>query len=260
MKLAIISDIHEDVESLKLAMSIINKKTVDKIVCLGDIVGFNIPYYNYIDTKNASECIKIVKENCDIVIAGNHDIFEAKRIPLHKANFDYPPNWYSLDYQEKKNLSKGQIWLHEENTLPSLISNSEKEYLFNLPEYKIAEFGNIKILFSHFVFPDIVGTRADFLMKESSFHSHLDFLKEQNCDIGFSGHGHIEGVCTFNEKRKKIKNFGKVNIKRNRQGFVIPCIARGKQSNGFVIFDTKKMLLDVISIKHGKLSQYFLKN
>ena len=111
MKIAIISDIHEDIVSLKKAITIIEKNNADKIACLGDIVGFSVPYYPYIKTRNATECINIIKQNCDIVVAGNHDIYESKRIPNHTAGINYPNNWYSLSYEQREKIANNKIWL-----------------------------------------------------------------------------------------------------------------------------------------------------
>ena len=64
-KIAIFSDIHGNLEALKaVEKDLKSKKDLDLVVCLGDIVG----YY-----PHPVECIKIVREMCDIVIQGNHD-------------------------------------------------------------------------------------------------------------------------------------------------------------------------------------------
>ena len=64
MRIAVISDIHGNLEALKKALKIISKKKVEKIICLGDIVGYGV------DSK---ECYEILKsKNCDFII-GNHE-------------------------------------------------------------------------------------------------------------------------------------------------------------------------------------------
>ncbi len=249
MKIAIISDIHEDIERLRKAMSIIEKNNIDEIVCLGDIVGFSVPHYNHFDTKNASECIQIVKSNCKIVIAGNHDLYEARKIPENKSEFNFPDNWYSLDYQERKKLANGKLWLYEENSLPSLISKKEREYLYNLPEYVISDFTGQNILFSHFIYPDIIGSRADYGNYESRFKSHIDFMKKQDCSLSFFGHAHIEGIRTFTTEKSKVKSFGKLKIINEPQAFIVPCIVKGKQKNGITIFNTITMELNIIRLR-----------
>ena len=55
MKYAIISDIHANLEALNKAMSIIEEKQSDEIVCLGDVVGYG---------ANPNECVDIVRGRC----------------------------------------------------------------------------------------------------------------------------------------------------------------------------------------------------
>jgi predicted phosphodiesterase len=64
MCVAIISDIHSNLEALIKALEIIDQKSVDEIICLGDIVGYG---------ADPNECIEIVRKRCNLVIKGNHE-------------------------------------------------------------------------------------------------------------------------------------------------------------------------------------------
>lgn len=63
-KIAVISDIHANIDALKLVLEDIEKKGVDKIVCLGDIV---TKYYY------PKEAVDMVRQNSEFVIKGNCD-------------------------------------------------------------------------------------------------------------------------------------------------------------------------------------------
>lgn len=63
MKYGIISDIHSNLEAFEEVLSFLEDK-VDKIICLGDIIGYN---------ANPNECIEIVKMNKFPTVAGNHE-------------------------------------------------------------------------------------------------------------------------------------------------------------------------------------------
>ncbi len=64
MKYAIISDIHSNLEALTKALEIIDQKSVDEIICLGDIIGYG---------ANPNECMALIRQRCSTVIKGNHD-------------------------------------------------------------------------------------------------------------------------------------------------------------------------------------------
>lgn len=63
-KIAIISDIHSNYQALKAVIEDIDKKNVNKIICLGDIIGKGI---------NSRRCIDLIKKRCNIVLKGNVD-------------------------------------------------------------------------------------------------------------------------------------------------------------------------------------------
>jgi predicted phosphodiesterase len=64
VKLALIADVHANVEALQATLADIASQSVDRIVCLGDIVGYN---------TNPGECIALLRDADALCIAGNHD-------------------------------------------------------------------------------------------------------------------------------------------------------------------------------------------
>ena len=64
MKYAIISDIHANVTALQNVLADAKAQGAEKIVCLGDVVGYGpLP----------SETVALARKECFIVLAGNHD-------------------------------------------------------------------------------------------------------------------------------------------------------------------------------------------
>ena len=61
MKYAIISDVHANLEALEAVLAAM-RPHADTVICLGDIVGYN---------ANPNECLELVRNVCDVVIAGN---------------------------------------------------------------------------------------------------------------------------------------------------------------------------------------------
>ena len=104
MKIAIISDIHGNLEALKATIKDIEKRKVDKIICLGDIIAKGV---------HPKECISLIRTNCEIVLQGNCDVHFSTE---HK-------NINEMNEQEQKRIKWNK----------SLINKEDREYLLNLP-------------------------------------------------------------------------------------------------------------------------------
>ena len=78
MRYAIISDIHGNVEALQAVLNDIKGRSVDTIVCLGDIVG----YY-----PDPEKCVDLVREHVSLCVAGNHDYAAINRIDIQTFTY-----------------------------------------------------------------------------------------------------------------------------------------------------------------------------
>ena len=93
MLLGILADIHEDIIRMQEGIEILSTRHVDEIICLGDVVGFCVPYYSYLVTRDSNKVIEWVKENCPISVMGNHDLYAIRKTPLNCERFKYPEIW-----------------------------------------------------------------------------------------------------------------------------------------------------------------------
>lgn len=103
MKIAIISDIHGNLEALKETIKDIEKRKVDKIICLGDIVGKG---------AHPNECVDIIRKHCNVVVKGNCD-----------RHFTSEHNVEEMNEFERTRFE----WNNK------VLTNETKEYLRNLP-------------------------------------------------------------------------------------------------------------------------------
>jgi len=62
--LAIISDIHSNIEALQRVLDDIQHRGIQTIHCLGDLIGYG---------PDPGPCLDTIMDNCDVVIMGNHD-------------------------------------------------------------------------------------------------------------------------------------------------------------------------------------------
>jgi diadenosine tetraphosphatase ApaH/serine/threonine PP2A family protein phosphatase len=104
MTYAIISDIHGNLAALENVFQRIEELECDRIVCLGDIVGYG-PFPN--------ECCDIIQQKADICIIGNHDHAAIGRTSIEYFN---------------KYAKSAILWTADE------LTDDHKEFLKNLPD------------------------------------------------------------------------------------------------------------------------------
>jgi len=248
MKLSVISDIHSDLISLKEALREIDKRKCDKILCLGDIVGFSHHFEGSLEGRDADACVRMVKNHCDYVVCGNHDLHAIKKLPSYHAELGMPGNWYELDLEERAAISKSQLWLYEDE-IEDPVSESSFEYLYELPEEIVIMAGDFNILATHFIEPDITGTSKRSPTGRKDFYQHLKLLKKLKCMAGLVGHAHLEGFARISGRNYLMNYYRKSQLLKKRQIVVGPPITRNTGSRGFIILDTISREFEAISLK-----------
>ncbi len=248
MKLGFVSDIHEDVVSLKKGFDVLHRENCDLIICLGDIIGFSNPYYPYTKTKDANACIDLVRENCAIVVPGNHDLFSVGRIPSYNAGVEYPDDWFSMELSVRMNMMKGKIWFYENEVAP-VLTEENKQYLNGLPEYSILTSDDCNILLTHFLFPDVSGSLTKRIDDIYNYRDHFLFMRQNNCRLSFAGHMHKEGFEVVNILGVNEYGFKKKRLRMTESVIGLPPLARGTNKNGVTVFDTRSFEIKAIRLK-----------
>jgi len=166
MKIAIISDIHGNLEALKKVLENIEQENCEKIFCLGDLAMAGpqpketIDFIRDLDTKYD---FTIIQGNTDEMIAlSKKETYETlnKAIPVMAKAF------------------KSDI---------ETVSEEQKDYLKNLPKQKEIKIGNLKILLVH-------GSPR---RNNEDISPNLDIKEVEkmvsptDADIIFCGHTHI---------------------------------------------------------------------
>lgn len=131
MRYAVISDVHSNLEALEAVLDEIEQRRVDRIVCLGDLVGYN---------ADPNACVRIFMERGIPTLLGNHDaaacgleepvnfnsIAQAAVI-WTRRNLDSPCRDFLRRQPEQRSLSEGVRLVHG-----SLLDRDQ--YLFAYPE------------------------------------------------------------------------------------------------------------------------------
>lgn len=195
MRIAIISDIHGNLEALKTTLEDIKKRNVDKIICLGDIVSKGV---------HLKECIKLVRENCDIILQGNTDEHFSKEHPDLSIYPDYEQTrikWHnsiltdedreflqSLPYSYEFYMSGSLVRLfhatpYENNKAVLVLDSIPKKYEMFLPSEKtISQEVADVVIYGHIHHPFLDKLYNKTLINIGSVGNSFDAIRNENKD------------------------------------------------------------------------------
>ncbi len=173
MPTAIISDVHANGQALKAVLEDIDQRGIDRIISLGDIIGYG---------PDPLECVDLIRERCVWSLMGNHDF----GVLYEPTNFN--PGAESAAY-----------WTREQFDAEPDESLRAQRYEFlgqlRVRVLETAPDGTIGILAVHgsprrpvneYIFPDDVISSPD---KMESLFDRVD-------QIAVVGHTHVPGVFT----------------------------------------------------------------
>ncbi len=157
-RLAIISDIHSNIEALEAVLKDIENKDMKRIVCAGDIVGYGA------DPNSVCERMKDITS-----IAGNHDV----NLDFHRIG------WFNLPAQLALRWTAGHI------------NSMHKAWLFSLPQTITQTVAKRKIVIVH-------GSPTDplyeYVLPNTPKEQLRKWLNQLGADILITGHTHIPFV------------------------------------------------------------------
>ena len=155
MRYALIGDIHANFDALETVLTDIENRSIDKIICLGDVVGYG---------AEPARCVeKMWDLGCE-TIAGNHDWAAIEKIPIDFFN----------DYAKQ-----AAIWTREQ------LSPEHKSWLKELPLTR--RFDDCAIAHGTFHRPEAFNYITTVFDAQMSFAA----LKDLQRSVGFIGHSHV---------------------------------------------------------------------
>lgn len=175
VRIAIISDIHSNLEALTSAFAAIDAEHADTIVCLGDIVGYG---------ANPNECLSLVRSRCSTILLGNHD---AAALDLSFAN------------QFTLNAQLSAIWTF------GILLDENKAFLKDLPQDKTLG----DVLLSHA--SPFEPKEWHYVISEYDTREAFRAFTERIC---FIGHSHIPVIFSERGKAATVSETGRfiVNV------------------------------------------------
>lgn len=64
MRIGLVADVHANLAAWDAVMEALEQERIDRLVCLGDLVGYN---------ADPESVVASVRARCDVIVAGNHD-------------------------------------------------------------------------------------------------------------------------------------------------------------------------------------------
>ncbi|HBS88287.1 MAG: hypothetical protein A2W91_17780 [Bacteroidetes bacterium GWF2_38_335] len=245
MLTGLITDIHEDLVSLKKIITALEKAGCTELICMGDIVGYAKPFYHYEETRNADECVEIIRKNCVNTVLGNHDLYHIGRLTEFKAGIIYPQDWFTMETSKKSRLFADKLWIYDDD-FPVKLSSDNIEFLKSCPEFAIYQ---DRFFISHYLFPDLSGSLKKFVNNPFSAWKHFRFIKKYGCHTGICGHVHPNGFQYIRKLNSSFRVFSEIKISGKTQQFCVPPVASGKNNSGYAILDKKNSTITSFKLK-----------
>ncbi len=216
MRIAVLSDIHGNIHALEAVEKDIKENSIDRIFCLGDIINFG---------AHPKETLDWTRENCDIVIKGEHDIFVADPDEVFLSN---------------PFAIKAADWTYDQ------LSEEDFDYIRSLENF----YEERNFILTHDE-PSIPGT-YHFLTSLRDAKETFTCFENRFC---FYGHTHLQIV--FVKKNKEVFNekSEKYHFSEEEQ-FLISAGSVGQPRDkdpraGYVIVDTEERYIQLRRVKYN---------
>ncbi|MBI4778783.1 metallophosphoesterase family protein [Candidatus Desantisbacteria bacterium] len=209
MRYGIMSDIHSNLEALNSVLKAMENEGIDKIICLGDIVGYG---------PKPNECVERMQEIDGLIVAGNHDLAAI--------------GWEDIDWFSSY-AKEAILWTEDK------LTTENKKYLSHLPEVIsqkdfILVHGSLHHFTDEYIMNSAVAKKSFDLMKHRELlligHTHhaAAFFRKQRQSSGVSPIQNLRLInqdvfCLLNGMQS-IVNVGSVGQPRdgdNRASFGI---------------------------------------
>lgn len=214
---ALISDVHGNLEALQSVLSFLSNLGPHQLYCLGDVVGYG---------ANPRECLALLKEESNLILAGNHDLAVSRVI----ASDDFNPIAQSVVEWTREELSDDDI---------TTLSNLPLVYIDG--EYCFAHASPIEPM------------KFNYVQTLEDVASVFSSIGQRFC---FVGHTHLPVLVRMNEKRgqMEILHESKIDIEEGYRYFVNVGSAGQPRDNNpdacMVILDEEAQTLEFLRVPY----------
>ena len=216
----VLGDIHGNLEALEAVLGALDQRGIDKLVCVGDIVGYN---------ADPDACVEMLRGRGAVAIAGNHDLIGTRQLGFERCS------------------NKA---MHSLKRTRRSMSTPTAEYLRALPPHRMLE---DRVLLVHGGVRDV----QQYMTQPKHFLENVGYLREDfpGVRICFYGHTHEQRVTEIEagEVRAVAPSF--VDLCGQREYFVNPGSVdasrkRTSKLAEYMVFDSDALTLDFAHVPY----------
>ena len=184
----VLGDIHGNREALLAVLACLDRRGVERLVCLGDIVGYN---------ADSDECAALMRDRQAFAIAGNHDLISIGRLGFERCSNKVI---YSLKRTRRQLARATAIYL---GSLTTRVVLDNRILLVHAGIRDVEQY--------------VIGPRQ---VLQNAGYLRLDF---PGINICFFGHAHLQKVYELDgDKVRELPLAGPIFLREDRMYFVNP--------------------------------------
>jgi predicted phosphodiesterase len=217
----VLADIHGNREALEAALAALDRRDVRRLLCLGDIVGYN---------ADPDECAALLRRRGALAIAGNHDLIGTGQLGFERCSNNAA---YALRRTRRLLGAQTAEWLE---SLPSRLAVDRDVVLVH---------GGVRDVQLYMKTEAQVRQNAEFL--------RADFPGARLC---FFGHSHYQKVYQVDGAKLQETTPGAMALlNRNLVYFINPGSVDASRKNGdkqaeFAILDTLDWSVEFMRVRY----------
>jgi len=216
----VLADIHGNREALEAALAALDRRDVRRLLCLGDIVGYN---------ADPDECAALLRRRGALAIAGNHDLIGTGHMGFERCSNNAA---YALRRTRRLLGAQTAEWLE---SLPSRLAVDRDVVLVH---------GGVRDVQLYMKTDTQIRQNAEFL--------RADFPGARLC---FFGHSHEQRVFEISSEIGTLQADGTVLLNREKLYLVNPGSVDAQRKNGdrqaeFAILDTLDWSVEFMRVRY----------
>ena len=216
----VLGDIHGNLEALEAVLEALDARGIERIACVGDIVGYN---------ADPDECVEALRRRGAIAIAGNHDLIGTGRLGFERCS------------------NKA---MHSLKRTRRAIAPETAAYLRALPPHHFLE---ERVLMIHGGVRDVL----QYMTQPKHILENVDYLRRDfpGTRVCFFGHTHEQRVFEVLEGNVRLLPPSVVDLSAHREYFVNPGSVDASRKRGpkvaeYLLFDSTALTLDFAHVPY----------